>query len=92
LELDATVMPDEKSMAQISAVAGEESARIILWETQPPDEVAERLEEQLGLKSVLFSPCEMLSEESIRHGLDYMGVMNENVRRMQEAVSIVKNE
>jgi zinc transport system substrate-binding protein len=92
LELDATVMPDEKSMAQISAVAGKESARIILWETEPLDEIAERLEEQLGLKSVLFSPCEMLSEESMRHDLDYMGVMNENVRRLQAAVSSVNNK
>ncbi len=92
LELDATIMPDEKSMAQISAVADKESARIILWETEPLDEIAERLEEQSGLKSVLFSPCEMLSEESMRRGLDYVGVMNENIRRLHAVVSSVNNE
>lgn len=92
LDLDPAVMPDEKSMAQIKAIVDKESALVILWETKPLEKIAERLEEQLKLKSIVFSPCEILDEESIRRGQDYIGVMNENIRCLQEVVSNIKNE
>ncbi len=82
LDLDPEAMPDEKSMAEIGTAAQAGKIRVILWESQPTEEIAARFEKDFGLKCVVFSPCEQAPE-----GSDYIAAMKENIARLREAVS-----
>lgn len=82
LDLDPEKMPDEKTLAGIRRKLESKPAGIILWESRPADEIAARFNDELGLVSVVFSPCEQPPE-----GSDYIGVMNQNVARLREATS-----
>lgn len=57
--------------------------RVILWEAAPTAEIARATEERLGLKSVEFAPCEMMSADDRAAGADYLSVMRENIARLR---------
>lgn len=74
LDLD----PDEvlEDLGEMKSTLAEFPARHILWESAPRAETVDRLQE-LGLTSVVFSPCEQPPEEG-----DYLSVMRENLLRL----------
>lgn len=82
LGLDPTEMPDDTTLDAVKRILRIHSASYILWETCPNDEVAGRMEERLGLKSVEFSPCKELDEEDVHSGLDYLAVMKRNIENI----------
>ncbi len=86
-DLDPEAVPDDETMTVIRDVLAVESARIILWESQPIDETSELLDDKFGLTSVEFSPCELLSKEEIAAGRDYLEVMKQNIERLRAALS-----
>jgi zinc transport system substrate-binding protein len=57
--------------------------RIILWDRQPAQVAADRLKKDLGLTSVVFSPCEHPPEQPG----DYLTVMRDNIKRLQAVLS-----
>lgn len=83
LSLDPAVMPDDAALDEIRRILAAAPARVLLWESPPTDEMAARFREDLGLASVVFSPCELLED-----GEDYIAVMRENVARLREAVGM----
>ena len=85
-DLDPEAVADEETVAVIRTVLAEKPARIILWESQPIEETSKLLADELGLKSVEFSPCELLSKEEIAAG-DYLSVMKENIERLSAALA-----
>ena len=40
------------------------------------------MKKELGLISVEFSPCELLSEEDISNGVNYLNVMQNNLKNV----------
>jgi zinc transport system substrate-binding protein len=83
LDLDPEEMPDEETFAEIEARMAEHPAEYIVWEGEPTPEIAERFEQELGLKSVTFSPVEQLGEEERASGLDYLEVMRDNLEAIR---------
>ncbi len=83
LDLDPEEMPDDETFAFIKELLKTHPARYILWESYPKEEIAERFKTELGLESVEFSPCELLGEEEIRKGTDYISVMRQNVENIR---------
>lgn len=81
LSLDPAVMPDAAALDEIRQALAAAPSRVLLWESPPTDEMVARFREDLGLTSVVFSPCEVLEE-----GQDYITAMRENVARLREAL------
>jgi zinc transport system substrate-binding protein len=80
VDLDPATAPGAAEIEAVrDAVAGR-PARLILWERLPRGEAAKALEEELGLRSVVFSTC-----EDEPGGLDYVEVMKGNAERIRQA-------
>ncbi len=80
LDLDPNEMPSEQVMKKIAGILKEHPAKYLLWESAPTRAIAERFQNELGLKSIEFSPCELLSAEELDHGSDYISVMRGNLQ------------
>jgi zinc transport system substrate-binding protein len=85
LSLDPESMPDEESLAQIAKKKDEDGITHLLWESAPLEEIEDRMAE-MGLESVVFSPCELMPAEEIDAGRDYLTVMRENVANIRPAL------
>ncbi|MHC4470918.1 MAG: metal ABC transporter solute-binding protein, Zn/Mn family [Planctomycetota bacterium] len=83
LDLDPEEMPDDETFASIAELLAETPATHILWESAPKEEIADRMRSELGLTSVEFSPCELLSAAQLAAGEDYMTVMRGNLERLR---------
>ncbi len=86
LDLDPESMPTEDQLADIAKRLETHRAPIILWEAEPLPAIAAKLESDFGLRSVVFSPCELLSIEAARSGEDYLSVMEANLDRLAAAL------
>lgn len=84
--LEPEQLPSEEAVAEIESYLAKNPATIMLWESQPSLEVAEKFENVLSLQSVVFSPCEMLPSEAREAGKTYLTVMNQNVARLESAL------
>ncbi len=79
LDLDPETVPPAETLDGIRELLREFPARVILWESKPAAEVARSIETALGLRNVVFSPCELLAAERIASGEDYLSVMRANI-------------
>jgi len=84
LDLDPQQMPDNESLDEIRTLLKEHPARFILWESAPDPAIAARLEAELELTSVVFSPCELHSAADRDAGLDYLSVMRQNIQNLAQ--------
>lgn len=82
LDLDPGTMPSDASIAAIAEILQGHPARWILWESDPLPETAARLERELGIRSITFSPCELLPANERQNGADYLSVMRGNLERL----------
>ncbi len=84
--LDPETMPDDETFAEINSYLAEQPAKYMLWESQPTEEIADRMSTELGVESIVYSPCEGLDSEQLAAGKDFLTVMNGNVQRLEEAL------
>ena len=56
------------------------------WESKPLAKNIEELETRLGISSVIFSPCEMISKGSNQEESDYLSRMNQNIDRLVSVI------
>jgi len=82
LNLDPGEMPSDEVIQAIETTLREHPAKFLVWEAFPSRAIADRLEEELGLTSIEFSPCELLSEEDLACGKDYLNVMWKNLENI----------
>jgi len=80
LDLDPEQMPSGEVFAAVKASLTEKPGRHLLWESEPLPAIAERFRTELGLESILFSPC-----EGPPQGGDYLSVMRANSERVAAA-------
>jgi zinc transport system substrate-binding protein len=79
LDLDPEAMPSDEAFQGIKEMLKRHPAKHLIWETYPTKAIAERMLNELGLISIEFSPCELLSEDAQNSGTDYMSVMRRNL-------------
>ncbi len=82
-DFDPAVMPEPAELAKLQASANESGASTILWESEPAPEIAARIESECGLRSLVYSPCELLDAEARARGDDYLSVQRANVSRLR---------
>lgn len=86
LDLDPEAPLSAEALASVAeAIEDRGVRRVMLWESAPLEETAEALRDRFGIASVVFSPCEMLSEEEIAGGADYLVVMRANIEGLRGA-------
>lgn len=79
LHWEPGVMPDEGEWRELSGILQSHAAAWMIWEGSPHPEARRRLE-SLGVQSLVFRPAGNLPETG-----DFMGVMQENLRVLQQA-------
>lgn len=89
--LDPGEMPDEETLQHVREHVAEHGAHIMLWESEPTDEIAGAIAE-MGLMNVVYSPCEAVDPEDAEAGVDFLSVMNGNVDRLKSALQAATNE
>jgi len=83
LDLDPGEMPSDEAFAKIAVLLKAHPAKYLLWESDPLPEIATRFRDELGVASVTFSPCELMSTADLVAGSDYLSVMRENLARLK---------
>ncbi|MDA0813382.1 MAG: zinc ABC transporter substrate-binding protein [Verrucomicrobia bacterium] len=86
LDIDPAEAPNAEAMAAIADKLKAHPAKWLLWESQPITEAAQMLESEFGVKSIVFSPCELLSAAERAKGADYLSVMKANVAELRRVI------
>ena len=84
--LDPEEMPSDATFIEIKNFLADHPARIMLWESEPAAEIADRMTKELGLKNIVYSPCETLDKDEIAAGANFISVMNGNIQRLEAAL------
>jgi zinc transport system substrate-binding protein len=79
LDLFPEEMPSDEAFQGIKEILKSHPAKYLIWEAYPTKAIADRIRSELGLISIEFSPCELLSEDAQNSGTDYMSVMRKNL-------------
>lgn len=87
LDLDPEEMPDEETIAGIRSMLEDRPARFLLWEGEPTEQIAGRIRSELGLESLVVSPCEVVSAEDRAAGEDFLVVLGRNAEALEKALS-----
>jgi zinc transport system substrate-binding protein len=82
LDLDPMGVPSVDAVAAIRARLDRHPATYLIWESEPSREVADHMRSELGLASIVFSPCELLAAVQRNAGEDYLSVMRGNLARL----------
>ena len=85
LDLDPSAELDEAALDSVVAAQDGERTNILLWESAPLSQTASRLADELGVRSIVFSPAEGAPEAG---GPDYLAIMHANLDRLREAAGL----
>lgn len=85
--LEPDAMPDEDTMAEIRAFLSEQPARYMLWESEPDQEVADKLRDEFGVEPIVFSPGESIDPADQQAGTDFLSIMQANAKRLEEHIA-----
>jgi zinc transport system substrate-binding protein len=69
--------PSEAAWRELREIQSERAAPVMLWEAEPMVSTRERLEQDYGVASIVFSPCANAPDVD-----DYMDVMRANAQRL----------
>ncbi|MEC7861391.1 MAG: zinc ABC transporter substrate-binding protein [Verrucomicrobiota bacterium] len=89
LDLIPNEILSEDQIKIIGSYAKQKPTRLLLWESKPLAKNIEELETRLDISSVIFSPCEMISQGSNQEESDYLSRMNQNIDRL---VSVIDSD
>ncbi|MGZ7440195.1 metal ABC transporter substrate-binding protein [Paenibacillus sp. TH7-28] len=79
--------PSASQMAEIVQFAKEHNVKTIFFETLVSSKVADTIASEIGAKSAVLNPIEGLTEEELAKGLDYIGVMRQNLQALKAALN-----
>ncbi len=79
--------PSAAAMKEIITFAKEHRVKTIFFETLASPKVAEAVAKEVGATTAVLNPLEGLTEEEKRSGLDYVGVMKQNLAALTKALS-----
>jgi len=87
LDLDPEAKLTPEQVEEVRGILKTHAARYLVWEGEPADEVAAQVRDELGLKSVTFSPCELMDPAELKAGATYMTVMRANIESMRPVLA-----
>ncbi len=84
--LTADSEPDSARMREIIDLCRRQDIRVIFFEELVSPKVAEAIADEVGAKTLVLNPIEGLSGEQQEQGLDYIGLMEENLEALKQAL------
>jgi len=84
LDLDPSAKLTPEQVAGIRALLKLFPAKALVWESEPAAELRSQVRDDLGLRSVVFSPCELMDPSELKKGIDYAAVMGRNTEVMKQ--------
>ena len=84
--LTADSEPDSARMREIIDLCRRQDIRVIFFEELVSPKVAETIADEVGAKTMVLNPIEGLSGEQQEQGLDYIGLMEENLEALKQAL------
>ncbi len=82
LDLDPEEMPSDEAIADMKQNVTDHGVKYLVWEGTPTDEIATRMEDEVGVINIVFSPCELITSEELADGDDYLRVMQTNLKNI----------
>ncbi|GGA25573.1 metal ABC transporter substrate-binding protein [Paenibacillus physcomitrellae] len=79
--------PSAAKMAEIVDFAKEHNVKTIFFETLVSSSVADTISKEIGAKSAVLNPIEGLTAEDQANGLDYIGIMRQNLEALKTALN-----
>ncbi|MFJ2043275.1 metal ABC transporter substrate-binding protein [Paenibacillus taichungensis] len=79
--------PSAAQMASVIDFAKEHQVKTIFFETLVSSKVSETIANEVGAKTAVLNPIEGLTEEEIATGMDYIGVMRQNLEELKLALN-----
>lgn len=84
--LSPDVEPSLGKLAELAKVTKEKNIKIIYFEGLTSSKVAETLANEIGAKTEVLNPLEGLTKEDEAKGLDYLGVMKNNLKALEKTI------
>ena len=84
--LTADSEPDAARMKEIIEFCKENNIKIIFFEELVSPKVAETIANEIGAETMLLNPVEGLTAEQMEEGLDYIGIMEQNLEALKKAL------
>jgi zinc transport system substrate-binding protein len=95
LELDPDALPSAEDLAavraSIPANRGPAQQVIVLWESEPLDEIRQLFFVDMGVECVVVRPAETVTEEEFREDWKYLEIMQNNVDQIAGVLPPVRN-
>ncbi len=84
VDLDPEALPGGADLANVRAAIPDEGDRqvILLWESEPLDEVRQLLFADMRVESLVFDPAESLTRVEQADGFDYLSIMRHNIEQL----------
>ena len=84
--LTADSEPDSARMKEIIDFCKEEEIKVIFFEELVSPKVANTIASEIGAETMVLNPIEGLTAEQEEEGLDYIGLMEENLEALKKAL------
>lgn len=78
--------PSPEQMAKVVELAKEHGVKTIFFETLVDPKVAQAIADEIGAATDVLNPLEGLTEEDIAAGLDYLGIMSNNLTALAKSL------
>lgn len=79
--------PSPEEMVKVVAFAREHKLKTIFFETLVDPKIAQTIADEIGAKTDVLNPLEGLTEEDSSKGLDYIGIMSNNLAGLVKALN-----
>lgn len=79
--------PSPDKMAEIVKFAKDHQVKTIFFETLVDPKVARTVADEIGAKTDVLNPLEGLTDEDKKNGLDYLGIMKNNLVALKKALN-----
>jgi len=84
--LSSSDEPSQKELAQIVKFAEKEEIQYIIFEQTGSNRLAEIIRENIDAEKLFIHNLEVLTDEDIENGEDYISIMERNLQTLDEAL------
>ncbi|OPH50656.1 zinc ABC transporter substrate-binding protein [Paenibacillus ferrarius] len=79
--------PSPEKMANVVKFAKENQVKTIFFETLVDPKIAATIAKEIGAKTDVLNPLEGLTDEDKKNNLDYIGIMENNLKALKKALN-----
>ena len=78
--------PSAKTLEAVAKAAKAEHVKVIYFENNLPTDISKTVADQIGAKTDVLDPVEMLSDQQIKAGATYISVQESNLKSLEQGL------